>query len=115
MNKHDIIQSFFVDQMDYIDFLISKKQVIIASDSGEYFAELKKDEDCFLYTLTYTKDGKFVGDYVIPFKATVENIQTFNDGCKIIAERLIKYVETGNINAVPSKPPAFGSLTYHKG
>lgn len=114
MHKQDIIQSFFVNQNDYIDFLVSKKQVIIASDSGEFFAELKKETGCFLYTLTYLNDGKYVGDYVIPFRATIENIETFNYGCKILSDRLLIYIETGNSYAVPSKPPAFGKLTYFK-
>jgi hypothetical protein len=114
MNKQDIIQSFFVDTKDYINFLVSKRQVIIASNSREYFAELKKEKDCFLYTLTYTINGKYIGDYVKPFRGTSENLYTFNNGCKILAERLLIYLETGNISAVPSTPPAFGQLTHYK-
>lgn len=111
----NIIESFFSDQQEYINFLVSKKQIIIASDKGTYFAELKKEEGYYLYTLTCNlKSRKFVGDYVKPFRASLENIEIFNNGCKILAERLITYIETGDINLVPSFPPAFGVLTYYK-
>jgi hypothetical protein len=114
VSKQNIIQSFFVDTNDYIDFLVSKTQVIIASNSEEYFAELKKEKDCFLYTLTYVRNGKYIGDYVKPFRGTPKNIDTFNNGCKILAERLLIYLETRNISAVPCTPPAFGALTHYK-
>lgn len=111
----EIIESFFSSQQEYTEFLVSKKQITIASDTGIYFAELKKEDGFFLYTLTCNLNSrKFVGDYVKPFRATLENIELFNNGCKIIAERLIKYIETGDINSVPTLPPAFGVLTHYK-
>ena len=77
-------------------------------------AELTKEGGCFLYKLTWSADGKFIGDYVKPFRASLDNIKTFNDGCKILADRLTIYIETGNVDLVSSEPPAFGELTELK-
>lgn len=64
--------------------------------------------------LIWLKDGKFISDYVKPFKATVENINTFNEGCRILAEWLTIYIETGNIDLVPREPAPFKELTEVK-
>jgi len=111
MNKYDLIDKFFIDQDDYTKFLIGLKQRVIANDEATCFAELTKEDGCFLYKLTWLKDGKFIGDYIKPFRATNDNINTFNEGCKILADRLTIYIETGNIDLVPSEPPAFKELT----
>lgn len=111
MNKYDLIDNFFTNEKDYIDFL-TLKQRTIANDDATCFAELSKENDCFLYLLTWLEDDKCVGDYVKRFDPSPENIKTFNFGCKIIAERLSVYIETGDINLVPTEPPAFGILTH---
>ena len=111
MNKFNLIDHFFTDQQDYIKFLVGLKQRIIANDEGSCFAELTKEDGCYLYILTWHNDGKFIGDYVKPFRATIDNIHTFNNGCKILADRLEIYIETGDLKLVPSEPPAFGELT----
>jgi hypothetical protein len=51
---------------------------------------------------------------VKPFKATMNNINTFNEGCKILADRLSVFIETGNINLVAIEPPPFKELTEIK-
>ena len=114
MEKYNLIDTFFTDEKEYLDFLICKKQITIANDEATCFSELKKEDGYFLYTLTWLEDGKFIGDYVKPFRATTENIKVFNLGCKIIAERLSIYLDTQQANKVPSEPPAFGVLTHHK-
>jgi len=114
MNKYDLIDKFFIDQDDYTKFLVGLKQRVIANDEATCFAELTKEDGCFLYKLTWLKDGKFIGDYVKPFRATIDNINTFNEGCRILAERLTIYIETGNIDLVPSEPTAFKELTEVK-
>ena len=43
-----------------------------------------------------------------------ENIKIFNEGCKILAERLEIYITTNNEAKVPMYPPAFGVLTHVK-
>ncbi len=115
MNKFNLIDNFFIDQKDYIDFLVTKKERTIANDEATCFATLEKiDEKHWLYTITWLPEDKYIGDYVIPFKASIENVDKFNKGCKILAERLTGYIETQNVNSVPENPPAFGDLTFVK-
>ena len=114
MNKYNLIDNFFIDQKDYITFLVSSKERTIANDDATCFATIEKIEDCYLYKLTWIKDGKFIGDYVKPFRATKENIEIFNQGCKILAERLEIYIETDEAGKVPNNFPAFGELTEFK-
>lgn len=114
MNKYDLLDTFFIDQKDYEDFLFFKKQRTISNDEATCFAELTKENDCFLYTLTWLEDDRYIGDYVKLFDPSPENIETFNLGCKIIAERLVIYIDTNEIDLVPSEPPAFAELTYLK-
>jgi hypothetical protein len=114
MNKYNLIEEFFNDQEDYISFLLGNSKRILANDEGTCFAELTKEDECYIYKLTWLADGKFIGDYVKPFKATEDNVNTFNEGCKILAERLSIYIETGNVNLVPIAPPVFKHLTEVK-
>src|SRR5437879_13843381 len=114
MDKYNLIDKFFKDPQDYIDFLVWKKLRIIANNDATCFAELKKEGECFLYTLTWLSNGKYIGDYIKPFRATSENIEIFNLGCKILADRLSIYLETNDINSVPTLPLAFGYLTHVK-
>ena len=114
MNKYDLIETFFIDQDDYLKFLVGLKERTIANDDATCFATLKKQDGCYLYTLTWLKDGKYIGDYVKPFRATKENLEIFNEGCKILAERLEIYIESNDINKVPNDFPAFRSLTEPK-
>jgi hypothetical protein len=46
--------------------------------------------------LHWLKDGKYLGDYLKPFEPTIENIEIFNKGCKIVAERMEIYIQTNN-------------------
>ncbi len=94
MSKFTLMDTFFIDQQDYIDFLVLKKQRTIANNYATCFAAVKKQKGYFLYTLTWVKDGRYIGDYVKAFRATVENIDKFNLGCKILADRLSIYLET---------------------
>lgn len=114
MNKYNLIQSFFVDQNDYLKFLVELKQVTIANDEATCFAELTKQDGCYLYKIVWLKDGKFIGDYVKPFKVTKENIERFNKGCKVLAERLTIFIDTNDLSKVPDDSPAFGNLTEFK-
>jgi hypothetical protein len=112
MENIDLILSFFRDKNDYMDFLARCQERMIANDEGTAYAQLIKKGNCFLYLLTWHKNGKYIGDYIEPFAATDENIAIFNNGCKILAERLKIYIETNNPTNVPMHPPAFGKLTH---
>ena len=114
MNKYNLIDTFLLDQSDYIKFLVTLKERIIANDEGSCFASLKKEDGHFIYILTWQKDGKFLGDYIKQFTGTEENISIFNSGCKIISDRLSIYIESNKIELVPEIPPAFGILTHIK-
>lgn len=114
MNKYNLIESFFIDQEDYITFFVRLKERTIANEDGTCFATLEKIDDCFLFKLIWIKDGKFIGDYVKPFKATKENIEKFNNGCKILAKRLEVFIDTNDENKIPNDFPAFKDLTEHK-
>lgn len=113
-DKYDLIDKFFSSINEYAEFLMSKKSISIANNEGTCMATLTKEGDHYIYRLDWTKDGKYIGDYIIPFKATQENINKFNQGCKIMADRLVLYIETNNVKSVPVNPAAFGDLTYKK-
>ena len=111
MKNYHLIEKFFHDQEEYIEFLVKGKELTKANDDATCFAQLKKEDDCFLYKLIWLKDGRSVGDYIEPFRASLENLEKFNHGTRIIAERLRILLETDDPNAIPTEPPAFGDLT----
>jgi hypothetical protein len=111
-DDYNLIDTFFSETSEYTKFLTSPKSLSIANDEGTCMATLSKNGNYFIYRLDWAKDGKNIGDYVIPFSATQENIEKFNQGCKIMAERLALYIKTNNAKVVPINPPAFGDLTY---
>jgi hypothetical protein len=108
---YHLLQSYFKDVADYVSFLEKSSSRTLANNEGTCMAELRKENGHFIYLLHWLEDGKMIGDYVVQFEPTPENIQTFNEGCRILAERMIVYLETNDPNAVPSDPPAFGHLT----
>ena len=111
MTKHNLIESFFSTPDEYLDFLLRLKRRVQASKDGKCVATLEKmDGGYYKYELSY--GGKYIGDYVKIFRATLENINQFNEGCKILAERLEIYIETNDTSKVPENPPAFGDLTH---
>jgi hypothetical protein len=112
MNRYHLIESFFSSQEEYIDFLNKGNTIIKSNDEQACLAELKHHHNYFSYTLIWLKDGKFIGDEVIVFDSSLENVDTFNRGCKIIADRLAIYIDKNNPFEVPDLPPAFGDLTY---
>ena len=111
-NERNLITSFFTNLEDYNRFCQKLRGLVIANNEGTVFAELEKKEGYFLYTLTWLEDQKYIGDYVKVFEPTVENIKIFNEGCKILAERLDTYIATNDVSKVPMYPDAFGELTY---
>lgn len=106
------VGNFFPDPNDYIRFLVGAKKRILASDDARVFIMLEKKGDYYLCIAQLTPTGKYVGDYVKPFRATQENVDIFNQGVTVLVERLNIYMMTGDVAQVPSKPPAFGELTH---
>jgi hypothetical protein len=113
-SNYNLIDIFFTNTDEYIKFLTSQKSVSIANNEGTCIATLTKEGDHYIYRLDWIKDGKYIGDYIIPFRATQENINKFNQGCKIMAERLALYIATNNAESALGDTTAFGDLTYKK-
>ena len=113
INNRNLIESFLYDVNDYVSFRILKERMI-ANDEGTCFAQLINEYGYYKYLLTWHVDGKYVGDYVKVFEPTEENIKIFNEGCRILAERLEIFIATNDAAKVPINPPAFGVLTYFK-
>jgi len=111
MSNLNLIESFLYDVNDYVSFRILKERMI-ANDEGTCFAQLINEFGYYKYLLTWHVDGKYIGDYVKVFEPTEENIKIFNEGCKILAERLEIFITTNDEAKVPMYPPAFGVLTH---
>lgn len=115
MTKHNLIETFFTEPEEAIDFFVRLQKKGMASDDGKCIAMLEKvqlpntEGRVYKYVLSY--EEKYIGDYLKYFKPTRENINRFNEGCKILAERLEIYIETNDLSQVPENPPAFGDLT----
>jgi hypothetical protein len=114
MNKYNLIESFFSNQEEYIRFLAGLEDLTIANEEATCMAKLEKIDGCFFYRLFWLENGKFIGDYVKPFKASKENIETFNNGCKVLAQRLEVFIDTNDVNQIPNDFPAFKELTEHR-
>lgn len=108
--KYEMIESFFDDLGDYMQFFLKLKTVKRATSDGSCIATLTKMDGHYLYTLEW-KDGKWIGDCVRPFRVNEEQLGIFNSGCAEIARRLSIFIETGDLKQVPESPPAFGILS----
>ncbi len=113
INNRNLIESFLYDVNDYVSFRILKERMI-ANDEGTCFAQLINEYGYYKYLLTWHVDGKYIGDYVKVFEPTEENVKIFNEGCRILAERLEIFIATNDAAKVPINPPAFGVLTHYK-
>ena len=108
--KNKMIEVFFVDLNDYMNFFLNLKEVRRATSDSKSIAVLKKENSSYLYILQW-EDGRHVGEYVRPFRVNENNLQIFNRGCAEIARRLQIYIETDDPDQVPMTPPAFGILS----
>ena len=113
INNRNLIESFLYDVNDYVSFRILKERMI-ANDEGTCFAQLINEYGYYKYLLTWHVEGKYIGDYVKVFEPTEENVKIFNEGCRILAERLEIFIATNDAAKVPINPPAFGVLTHYK-
>ena len=115
MTKHNLIETFFDEPEEAVDFFLRLQKKGKASEDTKCIAMLEKvqlpnvEGRCYKYVLSY--EDKYIGDYLKVFKPSRENIEKFNEGCKILAERLEIYIETNDLSKVPENPPAFGDLT----
>ena len=103
--KYEMIETFFDDVADYMRFFLKLKEARRATDDLSCVATLRKEDDKYLYALEWN-DGRWVGEYVRPFRANEENLRIFNAGCAEIARRLRIFLETGDPEKLPSSPPA---------
>ena len=108
----EMVDALFDDLDNLERFVLSLKETGKATPDGGCMAFLKKERpDRWTYTLTLT-NGPHIGEYVKPFSPTPEQLVVFNEGCREMARRLRIYLATRDVRRVPSKPPAFGPLTY---
>lgn len=108
--KYEMVESFFDNLGDYMRFLLRLQELKRASSDYSCVATLKQEGDRYFYTLEW-KDGRWVGEYVRPFRANEENLRLFNAGCAEVARRMRIFIETGDPKKVPLTPPAFGILS----
>lgn len=108
--QYELIEKFFEDLSEYMRFFLNLKEQRRESTDSSCLATLRKEENKYLYLLEF-KDGRYVGEYVRPFRPNEQNLQLFNSGCKEVARRLNIYIQTSDLNQVPMKPPAFGILS----
>jgi len=110
--KDNLIESFFINVKDYSAFLSELRERKIANDDATCIASLTKEEGYLCYELAHLPSDKFIGESAKYFDPTYKNVKQFNDGCKILADRLRIYMETDDYGRVPDTPPAFGDLTF---
>jgi hypothetical protein len=112
INKYDLIQELFLTVEGAFKFYISLKEFVISNDEGTCIAVLKKEtEDKWSYELQW-KNGKYIGEFIKPFKPTAENIKKFNEGCKELAKLFEKYIDIGDEYFSSEKYRPFGDMTY---
>jgi len=108
----DLIDRFFFDHNDCISFFVNAEKKIIASNNGKCLATLERTSpQKWTYTLGW-EDGKYVGEYIIPFKPSYENFIKFNIGSKILGDQLRYYIWKGNHKLIPLYNNIFADLTY---
>lgn len=109
--KYEMIELFFQHPGEYMRFFLKLKTLSKATPGGDCIATLKKENGRYVYTLEW-KNGQWISEDIKPFRANEENVRIFNAGCAELARRLRIYIETGDINQVPSKPLAFGRISF---
>jgi len=110
--KSDLIDRFFINTKDYDAFLSGLSVRKIANDDATCIASLTKDEGYMCYALTHLPSEKYISENAKYFDPTYKNVEQFNEGCKILADRLRIYLETDDYSRIPDTPPAFGDLTF---
>lgn len=105
-----MIEEFFPDVAEYMRFLVGLKERKLTDKELTCQAALKKEGDKYLYTLTW-KDGRYIGEYIRPFRANEQQLRIFNAGCAEMARRLQLYLDTEDEKSIASMPPAFGVIS----
>jgi len=111
-NKYNLITQIFKTKEEYLKFFVGLKLVKVVNEEKTCLAELEKMGDYMMYSLTWLKDGKFIGDYVKYFRVNDDNFRIFSEGCVVLAQRLEIYIDTNDVSKVPNDFPAFRELTY---
>lgn len=112
MNKYNLINKFFSNPEDAIKFFVQLKELKFANHDGSCIASLEKETDSkWNYRLEW-EDGKYVGEYIKPFKPSKENIKKFNNGCEQLAQLLERYIDTNDTSVVTNVPSPFGDMVY---
>jgi hypothetical protein len=112
MNKYNLITEFFTSPEDAIKFFVQLSVLRIANNDATCIASLEKGADKWTYILQW-KDGRFVGEYIKPFRPSKENIEKFNAGCFGIANQLERYIDANDAAIIESEPSPFGDMAFN--
>ena len=113
--KHDyikedrLLEHFFIED-EMIEYFQQNESVSIASTNNQWIASLSKtDADKWIYKIKLGENGHYMGDYLIPFELTNENIEIFHNGVALMSKEFLKYLKTGKYD---ESIRAFGKLSY---
>ena len=104
------VETFFADAAEYYYFLVNLKARGVLSEEPYSTAILTQREGRLHCEVS--AENRAVSDFVKVFPPTPDNIRLFNEGCRILSERLAILIRTGDRSSVPDDPPAFGRLTW---
>ena len=108
----DLVDRFFSSHDDCISFFVNAGKRVVASNDGKCLACLERTSSSkWTYTLQW-EDGKYVGEYLKPFKPTYENYLKFNIGAKILADQLRYYIWVEKPERVKLVNNIFSDLTF---
>ena len=119
-NPIDIPRTLFADQAEAINFLVSGKEIGVASKDGKYVAMLcKEGHGKWIYTLNNVKDDLYVGEYLQPFRCSHENIEIFHAGTDKLADLLLElekvpHEKRDDFFASKSEENFFGPLKFQE-
>lgn len=83
---------------------------VITNEDNTWTATLRKRYEELQYILTYEPSNKHIVSLLKLFLATEENVKLFNKGCKITADYLQMFIDTGDSTLVDEAPSAFSSF-----
>jgi len=113
--KYDIIQIFHTRIEDLERFVASKKKVMQVNESGKSMAFFEKKADYWTYQVNYN-DGQIeghMGENLIPFDATVDNLELLSQATQETAKYLEMFLDSGhNFDVIPKDANPFKHLTY---
>jgi translation elongation factor EF-G len=100
------------DSLDeYLEFYLDDEEMQRERQNEAFKITLRKcSDDKWTLWCEALDDGKTVGEYILPFTPSPQNLQKFTEGLAEITRRAAFFKKTNNPQSVPVHPPAFGDL-----